>query len=84
MERAWHVFEQTNHKQYLYGYGDKTEPRECQIVNAATKAYIPNRELPVIFVINYATLNDDKDESESLIVPFEMMRHGIAVDLTPT
>eukprot|EP00957_Ditylum_brightwellii_P137978 10519078-Ditylum_brightwellii.AAC.1 len=70
--------------QYICGCGDKTDPRQCQIVNAKTKAYIPNRESSVIFVINYATLNNDKDESESLTVPFEMMQHGIAVNLTPT
>ena len=82
-KRAWHVFETTSHKQYLRGYGDKGEPKECQIVNACTKAFIPGRDLPVIFVVNYATLNEDEDEHESLVVPFELMRHGIAMDLTP-
>eukprot|EP00957_Ditylum_brightwellii_P100655 7672083-Ditylum_brightwellii.AAC.2 len=60
------------------------EPRQCQIVNTVTKALIPNRDLLNIFIVNYANLNEDKDETESLIVPFEMMQQGISVDLTPT
>ena len=39
--------------------------------------------MPVLLVINYAALIDDPNECESLIVPFEMMRHGIQCDLTP-
>ena len=81
--RAWHVFEYTSHFQQMSGYGDKSKPKLCNIVNAATKAWIPGRDVPVIFVVNYATLNEDPDEKESLIVPFEVMRHGHVVDLTP-
>eukprot|EP00957_Ditylum_brightwellii_P098983 7540114-Ditylum_brightwellii.AAC.2 len=36
-KKAWHVFEKTNHKQYLHGNEDKGDPKECQIANAATK-----------------------------------------------
>ena len=80
---AWHVFERTNHVQEVRGYGEKGEGRTCAIVNAATKAWIKDRDIPVILILNYATLNEDPEERESLVVPFEMMRHGIETDLTP-
>eukprot|EP00957_Ditylum_brightwellii_P131778 10049485-Ditylum_brightwellii.AAC.1 len=63
-KKVWHVYEKTNHKQYLCGYGDKGDPKEYQIVNTATKAFIPDKEIPVILVVNYATLNEDPDENE--------------------
>eukprot|EP00957_Ditylum_brightwellii_P158919 12095787-Ditylum_brightwellii.AAC.2 len=72
-----------NHKQYLCSYGDKGDPKECQIVNTATKAFIPIKEIPIILVVNYATLNEDPNEIELLVVSFEMMQHGISVDITP-
>jgi hypothetical protein len=43
------------------------------VVNANTKVNIPGREDPVIFEVNYATLVDDNDEYESLVVPFEIV-----------
>ena len=39
--------------------------------------------MPTLLALNYATLVEDPDESESLAIPFDMMRHGIKVDLTP-
>ena len=33
--------------------------------------------------MNYSTLLDDPDETEYLYVPFEMTKHGAAVDMTP-
>ena len=36
-----------------------------------------------ILVMNYSTLLDDPDETEYLYVPFEMTKHGAAVDMTP-
>ena len=82
-KRAWHIFEETNHRQEIRGYQDEGAGQICPIVNAVTKATIPGREMPVLLVINYAALIDDPNECESLIVPFEMMRHGIQCDLTP-
>jgi hypothetical protein len=35
----------------------------------------------VIFEVNYATLVMDNAEYESLVVPFDMMKHGIKVDM---
>jgi hypothetical protein len=53
------------------------------VVNAITKVNIPGREDPVIFEVNYATLVDENNEYESLVVPFDMMKHGIKVDMVP-
>eukprot|EP00957_Ditylum_brightwellii_P206514 15348790-Ditylum_brightwellii.AAC.1 len=61
-KKAWHVFEKTICKQYLCGYGNNRDPKECQIINAAAKAFIPRKEIPIILVVNYATLNEDPDE----------------------
>ena len=77
------MFKRTNHVQEVRGYGEIGEGRTCAIVNAATKAWIKDRDKPVILILNYATLNEDPVERESLVVPFEMMRHGIETDLTP-
>ena len=82
-KRVWHVFENTNQEQLIKGYGSSDDGRICPIVNAATKAMFLGRDEPVILILNHATLIDDENESESLLVPFELMRHGIKVDLTP-
>ena len=37
----------------------------------------------VLLVMNYSTLLDDPNETESLAVPFEMMKHGAKVDMKP-
>ena len=47
------------------------------------KAWILGIYLPVLPVMNYATLLDDTDETESLVVPFEMMKYGETFDMTP-
>eukprot|EP00957_Ditylum_brightwellii_P202325 15329661-Ditylum_brightwellii.AAC.1 len=72
-----------NHTQTIRGYGNEEEGKTCRIVNAAKKAYIPGREMLIIVLLYYATLNEDENENESLVVPFEMMKHGIHVDLVP-
>eukprot|EP00957_Ditylum_brightwellii_P028330 2139672-Ditylum_brightwellii.AAC.1 len=81
--RAWHIFERMNHHQEIHGYENDDGGKVYRIVNAATKAYIPGRDMPIHLVLYYATLNEDWQENESLIVPFEMMKHGIHVDLMP-
>eukprot|EP00957_Ditylum_brightwellii_P190081 14470779-Ditylum_brightwellii.AAC.1 len=81
-KRVWHVFEKTNQEQLIKGYGSSNDGRICPIVNAATNATFPGRDEPVILILNPATLINDENESESLLVPFELMRHGIKVDLT--
>eukprot|EP00957_Ditylum_brightwellii_P132355 10092761-Ditylum_brightwellii.AAC.1 len=64
-------------------YGSEEKGKRCHIVNVATKARILGREIPVILVAHYVTLNKNEKKSESLIVPLEMMKHGIQVDLIP-
>eukprot|EP00957_Ditylum_brightwellii_P171499 13056184-Ditylum_brightwellii.AAC.1 len=80
---VWHMFESTNHTQKIRGYGSEEERKLCCIVNAATKAHIPGRDMPIILVLHYAMLNEDEGEIESLVVPFEMINHGIYVDMVP-
>eukprot|EP00957_Ditylum_brightwellii_P171080 13023955-Ditylum_brightwellii.AAC.1 len=81
-KRAWHIFKRTNRKHIIKGYGDN-EGKLCSIVNAAKKAWINERDEPVILILNHATLIEDPNEKESLMVPFELMRHGVKMDLTP-
>ena len=81
-KNAWRVTHTTNHRTELSGYQDKNT-QVCPIVNAVTKAHIKGRDEPVLLAINYATLIDDDEEKESLVVPFCMMAHGIQVDMVP-
>ena len=48
-----------------------------------TKAWIQERDLPVLLMVNCATLLDDTDETEYLAVPFEIIKHGATADMTP-
>ena len=82
-KNAWKITNTYNIKISLSGYQSQEQPKECQVVNAVTKVLIPGREDPVIFEVNYATLVDDENEYESLVVPFEMMKHGIKVNMIP-
>jgi len=79
--RSWFVFEKSGVQTRLEGYQSKRE-RLCPVVNAITKVLLEdNRE--VLFIMNNASLVEDDRESESLAVPFDMMRHGVSVDVTP-
>ena len=64
---AWKVMEDTNHVCCLAGYQSK-EYKKWPIVNAVTKATIPGWDDPILLWINYATIIDDPDEVESLVV----------------
>jgi hypothetical protein len=66
---AWKVTHGYNVTMSMLGYQSKAPPQECWVVNEITKVNIPGREDPVIFEVNYATLVDDNDEYESLVVP---------------
>ena len=61
-KRAWHVLLHTNNQQELRGYQDKSKGKVYPIVNAVTKAWIRDRYLQVLLVMNYATMIDDKEE----------------------
>ena len=82
-KRAWKVMFRHNTMISMQGYQSKASPQICAVVNATTKVTIPGREDPVIFEVNYATLIEDDNELESLVVPFTMMRHGIQLDMIP-
>jgi hypothetical protein len=80
---AWKVTHKYNVTMSMSGYQSKDPPLECAVVNAVTKVQIPGRMDPVIFEVHYATLVTDENEYESLLVPFEMMKHGVKVDMIP-
>jgi hypothetical protein len=82
-KNAWKITHRYNIIMSMSGYQSKDPPQECAVVNAVTKATIPGRMEPVLFEVNYATLIADENEYESLVVPFELMKHGIQVDMTP-
>ena len=80
---AWMVLEHTNLKARVTGYQDRGEVKERPVVNAITKVHIRGQDMPVLFAVNMATLIEDHEESESLLVPYTMMRHSVEVDMVP-
>ena len=60
-KRAWHVFEYTNHKKKLYGCHYNSKGKVYLIFNAVTKPWITDRDIPVLLVINYETIIDEKE-----------------------
>ena len=60
---AWHLSENKIHKQRLLGYQDKSKRNVYPIVNTGAKAWIQGGNIPVLLVMNYATLLDDTDET---------------------
>ena len=81
--RAWKVLEMTGMTSEISGYQDKTSPQKCPIVNAITKDSLKDGK-EILILMNHATLLKDNDERESLEVPYDMMRHGVMVDISPT
>ena len=59
---AWNVLEYKNHPQELCGYQDKSKGKFYPIFNSVTKYLIKDRDIPVLLVINYATLMDEKEK----------------------
>ena len=66
----------------MKGYQSKSPPVVCPIVNGITKASLPDGR-DVLLIMNNGTLIEDSNEKESLAVPFDMMRHGVLVDIVP-
>ena len=64
---VWHVFEYTNHQQELSGYQDKSKVQFYPIVNEVTKDWINDIDIPVLLVMNYATLIYDKQGNDLLL-----------------
>ena len=69
-ERACQVLETSGQTTELLPYGSAGPARLCQIANVVIKAHFPNREMPVLFVLNHVNLLSDPNENESLAVPF--------------
>ena len=66
----------------LTGYSSTSDPTTHPVVHSVAKATLEDgREM--LFIMSYSTLIEDDRQNESLCIPFEMMRHGISVDLTP-
>jgi hypothetical protein len=63
-------------------YSDVATSTTCLSVSMPPPSVV--QVTPRIFIINYATLVDDTQETESLCVPFEMMRHSVMMDMTPS
>ena len=81
--QAWYITDTHADQSAISGYQSSDPPKICPIVNGITKVHLPNRDVPVLFIMNYATLIEDPSETESLSVPFAMMKHGISLDITP-
>jgi hypothetical protein len=82
-ERAWYIVGEHEGLSGLIPYGSKDPPESRPTVDAVTHATIMGRDEPVLLKLHRATLIGDPKQSESLVVPFDMMRNGIAVDCTP-
>ena len=80
--RAWHVIHKKNHSAEMSIYQSK-KAQMCPIANAMTKAKFHGRDEPVLLQVNFATLINDKEEKESLLQPFNLMAHGIKVNMVP-
>jgi hypothetical protein len=78
---AWKITHQYNVTMSMSGYQSQDPPMECAVAKAVTKVKIPGRMDPVIFEVHYATLIKDEDKFESLLVPFEMMKQGMKIDM---
>jgi hypothetical protein len=67
----------------MSGDQSKDPPMECAVVNAVTKVKIPGRMDPVMFEVHYATLIRDENKFKSFLVPFEIMKHGVKINMIP-
>ena len=56
-----YIFEYKNYQQKLLGCHDKCKGKVCHISNAVTKAWIKDRYIPVLIVMNYETLIHEKE-----------------------
>ena len=79
---SWTILERTNQTAILKGYLDK-DGLQCSVVNAMTVAKVPKRNTEIILVANNVTYIDDDTELESLLQPFQAMRHGVCFDMVP-
>ena len=66
------MFKYTHHQQELCGYQYKINGEVYPIVNAVTKAWIKDRYLSVVLVINYAAVIDENLKIYILLSPFRL------------
>ena len=53
-QRAWHITATHSACSLISGYQDHGEPKQCKIVNGITKVHIKDRDIPILFQMNYA------------------------------
>ena len=58
------ILQRTNHQTAMVGYQEKGSPQIFEVVNTIIKAFIKGRDMPVLFLINYATLSNNEEERE--------------------
>ena len=80
MTRVWQVLETTNHTCNLVGY-QSSEYKKWPIIYTVTKAQIKGWDDLVLLSLNYTTVVDNENELEFLCQPYDLMSHGIKVDL---
>ena len=79
---SWSILEITNQTMSLRGYLG-TDGTICKVVNAVTVAMLPGKMEEVLLVVNNATFVDKNNELESLLQPFQSMKHGVTFHLIP-
>ena len=80
--RAWHIEARLGTTTNLKSYQSEHITAHPD-VNAVTKIKFQNGQQPILVRFYRGTLIEDPDEEESLMVPFDMMRHGTHVDSIP-
>ena len=64
------MFKDTHHQQELCGYQYTINGEVYPIVNAVTKAWIKDRDITIVLVLNCSDVIYDKEYKEYLAVPF--------------
>ena len=83
---AWIVLNNTGDTVRCNGYlkgKHGVEGPILPIVSAVTCVELDGRE-PVLFILHHACYNEDVEQNESLLLPFQAMEHGVTFDTTPT
>ena len=71
-----------NQMMSLRGYL-RTDGTVCPFINAVMVAIPPSKMEEVLLVVNNATFVDNNNELESLLQPYQSMKHGVKFDLIP-
>ena len=83
---AWIVLNNTGDTVRCNGYlkgKHGVEGPILPIVSAVTCVELDGRE-PVLFILHHVCYNEDVEQNESLLLPFQAMEHGVMFDTTPT